>query len=287
MVTRVTNRGPADSRRTGRSSCDRTHREEGGELYRELGEIAKAIHQTRFHEIMLKGLSEVVDWCARSVTRYSPRALPEMLFQEGKDPANFQLYLEGYYRLDPYYGLCQSGAASGVYSLQGDFPADMNNAYARSYMPLSGWRDDIVVFFPETDGDSLGLFWEKSRPVRKSELLRLESLYPLLEGLHDAHRRAVPVPPRESGPIGVAMTPITIDFAVSRFASESLTERETQILSLIVSGYSNAEISEQLDIGVGAIKNHRVRLYKKLKVSTERALIQLFVTHLTRIDDGA
>ena len=83
------------------------------------------------------------------------------------------------------------------------------------------------------------------------------------------------------------MTPITIDFAVSRFASESLTERETQILSLIVSGYSNAEISEQLDIGVGAIKNHRVRLYKKLKVSTERALIQLFVTHLTRIDDGA
>ena len=287
MVTRVTSSGPADLRQTGRSSRGGARREEAEDLYRDLGEVAKAIHQARFYEIMLKGLSEIVDWRACSVTRFSPNALPELLFQEGMDPTNFQLYLDGYYRLDPYYGLCQSGPASGVYSLRGDFSADMSNAYARAYMPLSGWRDDVAIFFPGMDGTSIGLFWDKSKPVRKSELLQLEALYPLLKGLHDAHLLAVTAPPRRSVSPSEAKAPITMDFAVSRFSSEPLTERETQILSLILSGYSNAEISKQLDIGVGAVRNHRVRLYKKLDVATERALIQLFVAHLTRIDTGA
>ena len=238
----------------------------------------------------------------------------------------------------------------------------MDNAYARAYMPLSGWRDDVAVFFPAMSGASIGLFWEKSKPAKKSELLQLDAIYPLLRGLHDAHLLAVlgllttrhtEVPkapfaiaerstepiyqtpaweklPREytdgfrsliaegggihrfsdgsvlhvetlpenfilapAGWIGIleppgeAKAPLTMEFALSRFSPELLTQRETQILSLILSGYSNSGISQQLKISVGAVKNHRTRLYKKLDVTTERTLIQLFVQHLTRIENDA
>ena len=76
-----------------------------------------------------------------------------------------------------------------------------------------------------------------------------------------------------------------MEFALSRFSPQLLTQRETQILSLILSGYSNTGISEQLKISVGAVKNHRTQLYRKLDVTTERTLIQLFVQHLTRIEN--
>ncbi len=47
---------------------------------------------------------------------------------------------------------------------------------------------------------------------------------------------------------------------------KNLTEREREILQLLVSGMSNAEIGDQLFITVGAVKAHTSRIYGKLGV---------------------
>jgi DNA-binding CsgD family transcriptional regulator len=51
------------------------------------------------------------------------------------------------------------------------------------------------------------------------------------------------------------------------------TPRERDILDLVMQGRNSAEISRRLDIGVGTIKNCKMRIYRKAAVSTERALV--------------
>ena len=57
--------------------------------------------------------------------------------------------------------------------------------------------------------------------------------------------------------------------------SFSLTNRESQILEILVAGKSNSEIAQLLKISVRTVDNHRINLMKKLKV---RNLAQLIKT---------
>jgi DNA-binding CsgD family transcriptional regulator len=55
------------------------------------------------------------------------------------------------------------------------------------------------------------------------------------------------------------------------------TPRERDILDLIMQGCDSAKISERLRIGVGSVKNCKMRIYRKADVATERALVKKFV----------
>ena len=52
-----------------------------------------------------------------------------------------------------------------------------------------------------------------------------------------------------------------------RMAADSLTQRELEILKLIIYGFSNAEISRQLHLCEGTVKGHVNRLLAKMHVS--------------------
>jgi DNA-binding NarL/FixJ family response regulator len=49
---------------------------------------------------------------------------------------------------------------------------------------------------------------------------------------------------------------------------EPLTERETQILRMVVTGMSNKAIANRLGLGEGTIKSHLRNIYRKLQVRT-------------------
>lgn len=55
------------------------------------------------------------------------------------------------------------------------------------------------------------------------------------------------------------------------------TPRERDILDLIMEGCDSAGISERLRIGVGSVKNCKMRIYRKVDVATERALVAKFM----------
>jgi len=54
--------------------------------------------------------------------------------------------------------------------------------------------------------------------------------------------------------------------AVSSASFASLSDREREVLALIVEGLSNAEIAEELDIAVNTVRNHVRSILKKLDV---------------------
>ncbi len=67
--------------------------------------------------------------------------------------------------------------------------------------------------------------------------------------------------------------------AVERPASPveiGLTARERDVFDLVMAGRTTGAIAQSLQISKGAVKNLRLRIYRKADVSSERALVQKF-----------
>lgn len=60
---------------------------------------------------------------------------------------------------------------------------------------------------------------------------------------------------------------------VRKYFKVSLTIREKEVLKLLVTGYSNQKIAEQLFLGYNTVRNYRARIFEKLEVSTIGELI--------------
>lgn len=58
-----------------------------------------------------------------------------------------------------------------------------------------------------------------------------------------------------------------------------LTDREKEVLALLVHGYSNSTIGEQLGISPHTVKNHLRSIFGKLDVSTRTAAARLALKH--------
>lgn len=69
----------------------------------------------------------------------------------------------------------------------------------------------------------------------------------------------------------------------SRHSAESpwgvLTDRERQILELLVEGYSNAQIAEKLVISLNTVKRHLKSIFAKLGVRSRAGAVALFMKH--------
>ena len=56
-----------------------------------------------------------------------------------------------------------------------------------------------------------------------------------------------------------------------------LTQREREVLDLVVAGRMNREIAEALDISIKTVEAHRARLMEKLEVGSVAELVQAVV----------
>lgn len=72
--------------------------------------------------------------------------------------------------------------------------------------------------------------------------------------------------------VGIPNNMINIDRLVSEY---NISEREREIFELILKGYSNKEIQQQLFLSFHTVKNHNYNLYKKLGVRNRGELIRL------------
>jgi len=60
---------------------------------------------------------------------------------------------------------------------------------------------------------------------------------------------------------------------------ESLTPRETEVLKLIVEGYTNRQIGEELNISVRTVEGHRANLSEKLGLQSRVELVRYAREH--------
>jgi DNA-binding NarL/FixJ family response regulator len=135
----------------------------------------------------------------------------------------------------------------------------------------------IVELAPETKVLALGLTEEKKRVLRYVEagatgyILKDDSLEDMIKTVRAAQDGKVFVSPQ----IAAAMVERLSDLAqmfsdVENNVTDTagLTSREIEVLNLIGEGLTNQEISEQLVIEVGTVKNHVHSILEKLNVGS-------------------
>ena len=120
----------------------------------------------------------------------------------------------------------------------------------------------------------------------------MKLLYPLLAGLNEAHLRVTNTslenePSLEDDNEVTAPLPLDFSTAVDAFTSSGFTQREREIIRLLLAGFPNSFIAKKLRIGVGTVRNHRKRIYTKLDVTTEREIFSLFIGYLANKDPGS
>lgn len=133
---------------------------------------------------------------------------------------------------------------------------------------------------------------EHHQPILKDALRRLEGqskkTIPMPDGtiLHMEHLpKDFPIAPE--GKIFILEEPGLHPMAETSYAEHlpfgsALTDREVQIVKLVLQGFPTFEIARRLKITVGTVKNHRRRLYQKLDITSERELFLLYLQSLPR-----
>jgi len=107
-------------------------------------------------------------------------------------------------------------------------------------------------------------------------LLKDVSLDELVEGVRTVHQGGSIVKPAVSERLLQGLQGVKTDFS-SLEQPDPLTQRETEILRLMASGFSNKEIAKSLEVAEGTVKNHVSSILSKMGLRDRtRAVLRAF-----------
>jgi len=324
------------------------------EIWDAIEAASAALGGGSFYDRLLEVLGAIVEGDLLSLMRYSSFGVPDLIIPRQIRAEVATPYSSGLYAFDPFHHYWKTVAQPAVKSLRRLAPAGLWKCrYALEFLRTARISDEIAVFLPPIGGASPTLILDRAHGrFTAFELARVERVFPLLAGLHNAHLNAIisrgmmahaaekplrlidrggrelaanlqwrtlVAEPRSgladaiarfrstgaaqiSLPDGRLLVrfPLAVDFGaapgglcdqVEVAAPSSLTEpddswlstltqRERQIVTLTLEGHPIAGIAKRLGVRPGTIKNHRMRLYQKLDITTER---ELFLTHMQHL----
>ncbi|PFH21031.1 MULTISPECIES: helix-turn-helix transcriptional regulator [Burkholderia] len=257
--------------------------------------LVDALGESSFMTTLDDALARIVDFDLTCVLLYEHTHAPLLQHDNLKNVSESDAmhnYLTGTYLLDPVYSACSSGIAAGLYRMAKLAPdAFFDSDYYHSpivhpciSMTSGSLAEEIVFIGAPTPARRVAysLMRSHGRPrFTDDEIATLGAIQPLLNALLCRHTIATtpapPAPPVEQPAQDVRGY---LEAAFADFATDALTMREQEIVSLILRGHSSLSISHLLDIAEGTVKNHRKHIHAKLGISSQSELFHRFVQHL-------
>ena len=215
---------------------------------------------------------------------YRSGQAPELLHDQStgsESAANLALYLKGAYLLDPFYRAFADGVAPGCYRLHQLAPAAFRaSEYFRLHYARTGFHDEIGFLLSPAPAFCVHLSLARRTAHARfsaAEYRRLLDFEPVLREL--VARHWAPAPAAAPAP---APSPLTtqLDSALKFFGRDFLTEREAEVLQLLLRGHSTKSSAERLGISPETVKLHRKHSYAKLDVRSQAELFHLFIDAL-------
>jgi DNA-binding CsgD family transcriptional regulator len=247
---------------------------------RGVGEIMPLLRKPGFEDAVLQAVRRLVDFCFVMSFAYSgnerPTALGDTLTAQRRKLIVHD-YLAGAYMLDPFAQQATAGVRSGCFRLLDLAPDRFRQSeYYRLHYGLTGIREEIGFFFP-LPGAAVGVLsltrWADAPPLARRELGILKLIEPALGALCAEHYAA-----RGAPRLALADDPRPpFTQAYQQFGGKLLSEREREIVALVLQGHSTESIAGRLDISPGTVKIHRRNIYRKLGIGTQAGLFASFL----------
>lgn len=198
-----------------------------------------------------------------------------------------QSYLRGGYLLDPFYVACISGHKKGLWRM-GELAPD---SFSYSEFVISpdvhpcvsdqagALVEEIGFIVPLGDGVSATYSLMRNQYQQQfsdREFQRLQSFEPLIASAIEWHWKQM----KPTGFAPVCSGDGDVETMFLHAFSGQLTGTQRNIVRLILRGHSNISIASSLGITEGTAKIHRSNIYKRLAISSQTELFQLFITYL-------
>ncbi|MCF6327018.1 MAG: helix-turn-helix transcriptional regulator [Devosiaceae bacterium] len=215
-----------------------------------------------------------------------------------REAQNFQPGIENYlkysYVINPVYRAFQDIVTTGVYTMNDLLHTGMKDEIAQSEFHI--WVDDQETIGYRTPGwpkkmtESLGLIWLPDKTMVELCFLNtqestqaqkfstgLEAIFPAISSAVIKHFEVF-----EQDSV-TSMADPNLAFLTLDFGKDVLTEREQDVVQLILKGYSSKAIAVTLGISLPTVKTHRRNIYARLKISSQVELFNLFVQKMMEI----
>ncbi|HWA51417.1 MAG TPA: LuxR C-terminal-related transcriptional regulator [Dongiaceae bacterium] len=194
-------------------------------------------------------------------------------------------YHDGPYLLDPFYNRFLAGTTEGCFRLSDLVP----EGFLRSEYFSSYYRHLEI-------GDELGLLTAlDSRSAAHVSLTRQRGRGRFTSRDAEWLLAAAPLAREAIRRMNAGAAPTRADPAAfheglrrayERFGTSVLTERERDVVHLLLQGNSAKAIARALNISPDTARNHLKRIYPKLEVSSQAELFALFFQALAQVEPG-
>lgn len=215
-----------------------------------------------------------------SIILYPATGLPMVEYCEVPEEtgaSTLDRFVQGMFLLDPYYTAGRDGA-HGLFRLADLTPTGFRDSeYYRNWYRNCGYHDECGYIIPLADAGFVNIALGRVQPRQrfsKRQVDLLQAVTPVVAQLCQQHwagnaRRAVGEDLHEQ-----------LQLALTDFGSSLLTERESQVINLVLHGHSTRTIADHLGISAETVKLHRKHAYAKLEVSSQAELFYLFLDAL-------
>ena len=187
-------------------------------------------------------------------------------------------YLEGPYREDPFFKISLNSPRNNCYRLSrlvtGDFE---ESSYHQNYYASTGTVDEAIIVTRLGDGSVVNI-----------SLMRLENQgefsegeYNWLYGISQVIAELIELHTRREEFVESNLLQPGVDHHIQQgfesFGSSYVSDREQEVLELLLRGYGADTSAEKLDISLETVRRHRKSIYKKLDVNSQADLFALFI----------
>ena len=253
-----------------------------------LARLLPAVGNAEFVEHLVAMLKELVSCDDATVILYPGTDLPVIEYFEvppGAARSTLDVYVKGAFLLDPFYLAATRDKQFGVFRLADLAPKDFRNSdYYKTWYRNCGYRDECGYLIPLAREGFVNIALGKLAPrasFGSRELARLQAIHPVIESLCQQHW--IEAGQQSSG----VNLRAQLHSALNAFGSSLLTEREAQVIKLVLHGHSTKTLAEKLSISVETVKLHRKHAYAKLEVSSQAELFYLFLDSVMSAGDYA
>lgn len=234
-------------------------------------------------------INSVVPYEHLLIYGYRLRGRPIDLHCNPTDPDfrnHVQAYIAGSYHLDPFYHQYQAGYEHRFYPLKEIIPDDFEtNQYNLTHYARTGIFDEVVLYVGLDSGLTAAMSLTRNNDQKRfttEEISTLDAMVPVISALIRQHWVGTDLPLEVLMPTPQLTTlQDHIDHAFGVFGRSLLTDRESEVIGLILRGYSSTVIGSRLGISVGTVKIHRKNAYHKLNISSQSELFSRFIQSLS------
>ncbi|MEH6591397.1 MAG: LuxR C-terminal-related transcriptional regulator [Halioglobus sp.] len=252
----------------------------------ELATLLPSVGSSEFPTKLINLFKQLVPVNDATIVVYPGTDLPVIDYFEVPDSggrSTLDIFVKGAFLLDPYYLAATVDKKFGVFRIKELSPVGFKDSeYYKTWYRDCNFEDECGYLIPISGEGFINIALgrtEKRSPFTKRQLQTLEAIRPTVEALCQQHWV-------ESGS---GANPVNLrgqmHAALNAFGSSMLTEREGQVINLVLHGHSTKTVAEKLSISMETVKLHRKHAYAKLEISSQAELFYLFLDSLMSAND--